>query len=251
MGGLPLLFRTSNTSNMSDSGFPAIEQRPLTENQCQQVEKLIGYSREMNGRTALVLAALGGGWFACGFLLEWLRAPLRTALPVLAAYVLVSLGIAAAVNHPSWVAGRKRRRLLRADIEAGQVEVRTYSIKRVVEIEEWEDIGAGFLVETDTGEVMFLRSQDLYGYKTRGLPRYLHIPYTFVSKTRLCEELDGELTPLTDTIPAKGQVVEYLLEQPTGVPVEGSFDHYLTQIRQHCIAPPTPHGRNRGAAINQ
>ena len=60
--------------------------------------------------------------------------------------------------------GRKRRAELERDIAGASAHTIEFDLKRVVEIEEYEDEGTGFFLETTDGRVLCLISQDFYEY---------------------------------------------------------------------------------------
>jgi hypothetical protein len=58
----------------------------------------------------------------------------------------------------------KFRKLLREILSHNQAEVHNLSIVRAAQLEEFEDEGVGFFLETDQGNVLFVNGQDLYDY---------------------------------------------------------------------------------------
>lgn len=110
---------------------------------------------------------------ACTFLLIPVAAfsgSIITSEPLL---IAVSFGLACvvvpAVLLRIWPAPKgKRSKPMQDALWDGELVTLAYEARSVAQIEEMEDEGLHFLVETDTGETLFLSGQYLYGPVERG-----------------------------------------------------------------------------------
>ena len=86
-------------------------------------------------------------------------------------HVLISVAIGAWLSRSVWIDACKALRPSRdaeapfeRDLAGGVAKVLTVDVSRVVEIEEYDDEGAGFLLELADGRVLAVVSQDLYEF---------------------------------------------------------------------------------------
>jgi len=100
-----------------------------------------------------------------------------------------------------------KAREIRQDIESGNAHVVELDLERAVEIEEYEDEGAGFFLEMSDGRVLCLISQDLYDYATdidiekggedlRDQFPQTRIRYRYAPQSGICLDLTGVGKPL-------------------------------------------------------
>lgn len=82
--------------------------------------------------------------------------------------IILSLVIVVVASH-GWMGDvlrfhSKSNQKLRDILNHNQVEIHTLHIQKAAELEEYEDEGSGFFLETDNNTVLFVSGQDLYEY---------------------------------------------------------------------------------------
>lgn len=139
-------------------------EQPLTKKQRKELQEIVAWT------TQLLRAALFVGLFV--FLGLLLRSLQNAAFigPPLWLVVVAILAVWLYVRSGRWTGGRKWRRLVHQDLEAGVALATIVEPVSVVEVEDIEDVGVSFIIETSTGEVTLFAGQEMDRYKLKGFP---------------------------------------------------------------------------------
>lgn len=145
-------------------------------------------------RVGLVMLVTFGAW---GFIYHGLGA-ISLNLSGNWGLLLMFMTLVLAVLVDRWISVRRSKRILDADIvedlALGNAETCTVEVRQAVEVQEFEDEGMGFYLETDEGKTLFLQGQYLYDLK--GFPS-TRIEITRALKSRTVLELKCLGLPMT------------------------------------------------------
>jgi len=180
----------------------------------EETDRLRGFARSDGWWNSLQSAVTGGGclgllvFFVTFTLWRWLAPvyyPARHEGYFQALGLVAGLCVAIAIlrsDSIGWAQAKSRSADLQRDASQGFAHVLEFDIVRAVEIEEYEDEGAGFFLELTDGRVLCLISQDLYDYASdidieegevdfRGKFPQTRIRYRYAPLSGTCLDLAG------------------------------------------------------------
>lgn len=141
-----------------------ILERPLSNRQRKELKGLVAVSTTLM-RVALFVIVVG----LLGVLLRRIQIELIDAPPIWAIITVIT-GSAIYVRSRRWTGGKELRKRIREDLRAGVVRVTVIEPAVVTEIEEREDEGPSYIIETKTGESIMLTGQWLVWTKKKKFP---------------------------------------------------------------------------------
>lgn len=146
--------------------LPVTELRPMTTRQRRELQGYVARS------IALVRALL---FLAAVAVVGTVSASLAWQLPALRAgpwWLLPTLGFGAWLFRVSgrWTGGTEFRRQVRRDLADGVVAVRRVRAVDAIEVEEAEDEGPAYFIQTEDDRTLYLAFQELARSKSRGFP---------------------------------------------------------------------------------
>lgn len=144
--------------------------RPLSKRQRRELHGYIAWSTQL-GRAVMFVGAVA----AAGALLRAVHAPLAARFRPLDDdlwWIVPTLLLASALFYRSrrWTGGAAFRKLVRMDLDGGVTHAESFSVLDVIEVEEEEDEGPGFVLRLADGRTMLMAGQYLEPYKRRGFP---------------------------------------------------------------------------------
>jgi len=87
------------------------------------------------------------------------------------------------------------------ELMEGNAEVSTFEIRKAVQVEEFEDEGIGFYLETGDGKTLYLQGQYLYDFENFPSTR-VEVVRTPKSRTRLIFKSFGSPLAVSSKLPA-------------------------------------------------
>ncbi len=140
------------------------EDRPLTKEHQIELEGYVAHHVQLL-RLLLFLVAIA----AVGAIFRFVQALLFEGLPLWLLPTLL-VGVLLYSRSGRWTGGPALREKIRQDLAGGQVRVLRVELVDVIEVEEQEDEGPSFIVETRSGETILLTGQYLAAAKARKFP---------------------------------------------------------------------------------
>lgn len=144
--------------------------RALTKKERDELTGYVAWTTSLF-RAFAFAAAVG----LAGTILRGLHRALRNATPILhhdawwiAPVVLFAIGLY--IRAGRWTGGRALRRLIRNDLERGEVALRHVAATDAIEIEEQGDSGPWYFVRTADGKTVLFCGQYLARLKSKGFP---------------------------------------------------------------------------------
>ena len=138
--------------------------QPLSKAQRKELEAIGALSTQAFRAVIFV-----GVIFVLGLVFRSLQHTFLTSPPLWLIPTAV-LAIGLYLRSGRWTGGRAFRRLVREDLNAGKASITIIEPVSVVEVEEREDEGPSFLIETSTGDTVLLTGQELDRYKRKNFP---------------------------------------------------------------------------------
>lgn len=153
-----------------------MEKRPLTKDEIKYLKSYFGKSP--NDNYVIILNSLFGYGLLTGLIYTTLYLIAKHILfpifdmglvndyksHILIISMIIGLIIAFPMIKSILEFKQQSNRKLNNAIKTNQAEIYNLSISRAAELEEYEDEGVGFFLETDDNRVLFIRGQDLYDY---------------------------------------------------------------------------------------
>jgi len=141
-----------------------IHEKPLTRRQRKELHHFVATSTSVLRVTLFVLSV---GMF--GAILRGIQIKIFGG-PPLWALVTVAVGMWFYIKSKKWTGGPEFRKQTRRDLEAGVAKVTVIEPAHVTEIDEVEDEGPSYIIESKKGESILLTGQWLVRTKKRQFP---------------------------------------------------------------------------------
>ena len=141
-----------------------IIEEPLTKQQRDELEGIVAISTQVfRAITFIIFVIVIGAFF------RWLQDLIWTGFPIwIAPTVAISIWVYLKSNR--WTGGKKLRSKIRDDLADGKVVISVLEPKSIEEVEELEDEGPSYIIQTDDDGLYLLTGQEMAIYKSRNFP---------------------------------------------------------------------------------